>query len=191
MYSSPVDLAIMLKANTDLFEFVYGDVLEDGEGVALFMTAPELRYKLSFETLVHLTLEKKGIELLYGMDLEDKSHASIPWQKLVTNKDNLLKFLRSKKEPDLFLTAPAGVHILGQRFEEMGFVDLPEHPQLVSNALLGRQNFLYHRATVKSVTSDRGFSIGRAQRDLVYEPRYDLPEGIRETVAWYRENGYL
>ncbi len=120
VYRSPVDLAIMLKANTDLFEHVYGDLLKDGEGVALFMAAPELRSKLSFVAFVDLTLDKKGIELLYGMDLEDKSQAGTPWQKLTTNKENLLKFLKSKKEPKLFFTAPAGVHILGQKFEGMG-----------------------------------------------------------------------
>jgi dihydroflavonol-4-reductase len=59
------------------------------------------------------------------------------------------------------------------------------------NALVGRENFLYRRETVKSVTSDRAFSIGRARRDLGYEPKYDLPEGMAETVAWYKENGYL
>lgn len=59
------------------------------------------------------------------------------------------------------------------------------------NLLIGRENFLYRRETVESVTSDRAFSIDRARRDLGYEPVYDLPEGMAETVAWYRENGYL
>ena len=58
-------------------------------------------------------------------------------------------------------------------------------------ALIGRENFLYRRETVESVTSDRAFLIDRARRDLGYEPKYDLPEGMAETVAWYRENGYL
>ncbi|OPX57493.1 MAG: short chain dehydrogenase [Methanomassiliicoccales archaeon PtaB.Bin215] len=57
--------------------------------------------------------------------------------------------------------------------------------------LIGRENFLYRRETVESVTSDRAFKIDRARRDLGYEPVYDLPEGMAETVAWYRENGYL
>ena len=120
IYRSPLDLALMLKANTDLFEYVYGDVLKDGEGVALFMAAPELRFKLSFVAFVHMTLENKGIELLYGMDLENKDQAGTPWQKLTPNKENLLKFLKSKKEPKLFFTAPAGVHLLGKKFDEMG-----------------------------------------------------------------------
>jgi len=59
------------------------------------------------------------------------------------------------------------------------------------NALIGRENFLYRRETVDSVTSDRAFLIDRARRDLGYEPVYDLPEGMAETVAWYQENGYL
>ncbi len=59
------------------------------------------------------------------------------------------------------------------------------------NLLIGRENFLYRRETVNSVTSDRAFKIDRARRDLGYEPEYDLPEGRAETVAWYRENGYL
>ncbi len=59
------------------------------------------------------------------------------------------------------------------------------------NLLIGRENFLYRRETVNSVTSDRAFKIDRARRDLGYEPMYDLPEGMAETVAWYRDNGYL
>jgi len=59
------------------------------------------------------------------------------------------------------------------------------------SSLIGRENFLYRRETVESVTSDRAFVIDRARRDLGYEPVYDLPEGMAETVAWYRENGYL
>jgi phenylacetate-CoA ligase len=90
--------------------------------VALFMAAPELRFKLSFVAFVHMTLENKGIELLYGMDLENKDQAGTPWQKLTPNKENLLKFLKSKKEPKLFFTAPAGVHLLGKKFDEMGFL---------------------------------------------------------------------
>lgn len=58
-------------------------------------------------------------------------------------------------------------------------------------ALIGKENFLYRRETVRSVTSDRAFSIEKARRELDYEPVYDLPEGMAETVAWYRENGYL
>jgi len=59
------------------------------------------------------------------------------------------------------------------------------------SALIGRENFLYRRETVESVTSDRAFSIDRAREELGYEPEYDLPRGMAETVAWYKDNGYL
>jgi len=57
--------------------------------------------------------------------------------------------------------------------------------------LIGKENRLYRRETVESVTSDRAFRIDRARRDLGYEPVYDLPERMAETLARYRENGYL
>lgn len=38
---------------------------------------------------------------------------------------------------------------------------------------------------------DRAFSIDKARRELGYEPRIGIREGLAETGAWYRENGYL
>ncbi len=38
---------------------------------------------------------------------------------------------------------------------------------------------------------DRAFRIDKARRDLGYEPRVGIREGLEETAAWYRENGYL
>jgi len=122
IYRSPIDLAIMIKANTVLFEHVYGSTLSEGKGIALFMAAPELRYKLSFVAFVHLTLECKNIELLYGMNLVEGEKPGTQWQKLVPNKENLLKFLKSKTEPKLLFTAPAGVFMLAQRFDQMNLL---------------------------------------------------------------------
>ncbi|MDH3638632.1 MAG: oxidoreductase, partial [Gammaproteobacteria bacterium] len=48
-----------------------------------------------------------------------------------------------------------------------------------------------HRRRVKFFKNNRAFSIAKAQARLGYEPRVDLLEGMRKTVAWYRENGYL
>ncbi|MEM4616938.1 MAG: hypothetical protein QXY19_08045 [Archaeoglobaceae archaeon] len=118
IYRSPLDLAIMIKANTDLFEYVYGDVLEEGKGVALFLASPELRDRLSFVAFVDLTLENKKIPLFYGMKLIDGSGSA--WQKLEPDRENILKFLKSKEDPKLFFTAPAGVYLLSQRFQNMG-----------------------------------------------------------------------
>ncbi len=35
------------------------------------------------------------------------------------------------------------------------------------------------------------FDISKAQRELGYTPVVSLPEGIRETVEWYRKNGWM
>ncbi len=119
LYRSPLDLAIMVKANALLFEYVYGDVLEQGKGLALFMAAPELRHRLSFVAFVELALESKGIELIYGMDLLEGMEGDKPWQKLEPNRKRIMRFLKSKAEPKLFFTAPAGVYMLAKRNEEL------------------------------------------------------------------------
>lgn len=119
LYRSPLDLAIMVKANALLFEYVYGDVLDQGKGVALFMAAPELRYRLSFVAFVELALESKGIELIYGMDLQEGMEGDKPWQKLEPNRKRIMRFLKSKAEPKLFFTAPAGVYMLAKRMETL------------------------------------------------------------------------
>ncbi len=122
IYRSPLDLAIMIKANTDLFEYVYGDVLEQGKGIALFMAAPELRYKLSFVAFVDLTLDNKNIPLLYGMNLVRNKDGTTDWQRLELNKENVVKFLKSREEPKLFFTAPAGVYLMADKFDKMNFL---------------------------------------------------------------------
>jgi len=111
----------MVQANTALFEHVYGGMLEPGKGIALFMAAPELRYRLSFVAFVALTLESKGIDLLYGMDLEEGRDGDKPWTKLTPNTSNIIRFLKSKAEPKLFFTAPAGVHLLTKKMDDLSW----------------------------------------------------------------------
>ncbi|WEU40438.1 MAG: NAD-dependent epimerase/dehydratase family protein [Candidatus Odinarchaeum yellowstonii] len=59
------------------------------------------------------------------------------------------------------------------------------------NKLFGKENFLYHTSTVDSVCSDRAYSIEKARRELGYRPKYDLKTGLKETIEWYIENGYI
>jgi phenylacetate-CoA ligase len=120
IYRSPLDLDIMLKANTDLFEYVYGDTLTQGEGTALFMAAPELRDKLYFIASVHMTLENKGLDLIYGMDMAQSTDPSKPWLQLQPNKDNIKRFLSCKDGPKLFFANPGGVHLMNEKFATMG-----------------------------------------------------------------------
>ncbi len=120
VYRSPLDLDIMMKANTDIFEYVYGDYLEEGKGTALFMAAPELQDRLYFIASVYLALENKGLDLIYGMDMKQTDDNVSLWQKLVPNKENIVKFLKIKEGPKLFFTAPAGMYLMSQKFETMG-----------------------------------------------------------------------
>jgi nucleoside-diphosphate-sugar epimerase len=47
------------------------------------------------------------------------------------------------------------------------------------------------RAQVKFFTENRAFSIEKAQSELGYSPNPDLRDGVRQTVHWYRDKGYL
>jgi dihydroflavonol-4-reductase len=47
------------------------------------------------------------------------------------------------------------------------------------------------RSAVNFFTETRAFSTTRAQADLGYQARVPLVEGVRRTVAWYREQGLL
>ncbi len=59
------------------------------------------------------------------------------------------------------------------------------------NRISGRESFMWHVSTVDSVTSDRCYSPEKARRDLGFAAQYDLRAGLRESVEWYRANGYL
>ena len=48
-----------------------------------------------------------------------------------------------------------------------------------------------HRRRVDFFTKSRAFDISRARRELGYEPRVGLREGIRRTLGWYRDAGWL
>ncbi len=47
------------------------------------------------------------------------------------------------------------------------------------------------RTGVAFFSEDRRFSWQKAHDELDYTPEYDLPTGVRETVAWYREQKLL
>jgi dihydroflavonol-4-reductase len=48
-----------------------------------------------------------------------------------------------------------------------------------------------HRRRVAFFVKHRAFSIERARRELGYEPKVPLEEGVRRTAAWYFEAGHL
>ena len=48
-----------------------------------------------------------------------------------------------------------------------------------------------YRRRVDFFTKSRAFDISRARTELGYEPRIDLRQGIRRTLLWYRQHGWL
>lgn len=64
-------------------------------------------------------------------------------------------------------------------------------PVELFNRLRGRVVFTWKTSTVNDLTSDRAYSIRKAVRELGFKPKYDLKTGLRETIEWYRENGYI
>jgi len=132
VYRSFLELAMMTRANTLLFEYVYGNVLREGAGLALFLAARELRNRLNFVAFVDLALQGKKIKLLYGMDLVKEVSGGSQWQRLVPNKKSITEFLKSREEPKLLFTAPAGVHLLTKQFEGMSLLK-----RLASKFLIG------------------------------------------------------
>jgi dihydroflavonol-4-reductase len=55
---------------------------------------------------------------------------------------------------------------------------------------LGIEPPLYRRR-VDFYTKSRAFDTARARREIGYAPHVGLSEGIRRTLAWYREHGWL
>lgn len=47
------------------------------------------------------------------------------------------------------------------------------------------------RSAVDFFSTSYRFSWAKAERELGYRPHTALPDGLRQTVAWYRQNGYL
>ncbi len=48
-----------------------------------------------------------------------------------------------------------------------------------------------YRRRVDFYTKSRAFDTSRARQELGYAPRVELADGIRRTIAWYREQGLL
>jgi nucleoside-diphosphate-sugar epimerase len=56
--------------------------------------------------------------------------------------------------------------------------------------LFGKSPFIT-RKNIESTLADRIFSIEKARRELGFNPSIDLKKGLKDTVLWYRENGWI
>ena len=64
-------------------------------------------------------------------------------------------------------------------------------PVQAINAIRGKQNFIWRVQTMDTFKVDRWYSIEKVRRELGYSPRNKLEEGLRQTVRWYEQNGYI
>jgi nucleoside-diphosphate-sugar epimerase len=55
---------------------------------------------------------------------------------------------------------------------------------------IGIEPPLHHRR-VDFFVKDRAFTAAKAERELGFQPRVDLLQGLEHTERWYRERGYL
>jgi nucleoside-diphosphate-sugar epimerase len=84
--------------------------------------------------------------------------------------------------------------------EELG-VNIPSirSPQFPFRAWYDLATFIYiHSGFVLARThiyelflEDRVLDITKAQKELGYDPKVSMREGIQQAVRWYRENGYI
>lgn len=56
--------------------------------------------------------------------------------------------------------------------------------------LIGKEPVIYP-SRVKTMVLNYAYSVKKAEKDFGYNPKYDLQRGIKETFAWYKNNGYL
>jgi nucleoside-diphosphate-sugar epimerase len=47
------------------------------------------------------------------------------------------------------------------------------------------------KKNIESTLADRVFSIDKARKELGFAPQVNLEEGLRETILWYRKNGWV
>ncbi len=59
------------------------------------------------------------------------------------------------------------------------------------NWLRRKPSFIWRIDSMDVFRVDRSYSIQRAQKELGYEPKHSLTDGLKETVDWYRANGYV
>ena len=74
---------------------------------------------------------------------------------------------------------------------------VPEWAALASGALIEKIFTLVGKAppvsrkNIESTLADRIFSVEKAVRELGFDPKIDPAQGLRETVQWYKEKGWV
>lgn len=138
---------------------------------------PRIGNRLKLTPLIHVDDAVDGLLLAMEKGKQGETY-------LITNKnsepfDKILKIIQETLNISCItvpvpewaaLTAASGIESLCNLFGK---------PPLVT------------RKNIESTLADRVFSIEKAQRDLGFNPSVDPERGLRDTVQWYRENGWV
>jgi dihydroflavonol-4-reductase len=88
----------------------------------------------------------------------------------------IIKHALDSKKPDIYVPEWAAL-ILAIFIEKLFFL-------FGKNPPVSRKN-------IESTLADRVFSIEKAIRELDFNPKIDPAIGLRETILWYKENGWI
>lgn len=138
---------------------------------------PKIGNRSKLTPLIHVDDAVKGLILAMEKGRPGDTY-------LVTNKnsepfDKILKIISKALEIRCFtvpvpewaaLGAASGIESLCNMFGKSPFVT---------------------RKNIESTLADRVFSIEKAQKELGFNPSIDPEKGLRDTVLWYREQGWI
>ncbi|MFQ6089331.1 MAG: NAD-dependent epimerase/dehydratase family protein [Candidatus Methanofastidiosia archaeon] len=58
----------------------------------------------------------------------------------------------------------------------------------LKNLMRRNRDLIFTRSRIKSLCRDRNFNISKVKRELGFEPKYSLKEGLRRGIGWYKKN---
>lgn len=138
---------------------------------------PKIGHRPKLTPLIHVTDAVQGILLA----LERGTPGEI---YLITNPhsepfDRIRQILQEALGIRRFpLYVPEGIALLAASVIEKSFSFAGKTPPVA-------------RKNIESTLADRVFSIEKATRELGFTPRVDPVIGLKETVAWYRQQGWV
>ena len=115
-----------------------------------------------------LAADKGGIGDVYLIT----NHSSLPFDDIRKILQNALEITR------LPLYIPEWAALAAASLMEKVFPILGKVPPVA-------------RKNIESTLADRVFSTDKAQREIGFNPQVDPTAGLKETVEWYKEQGWL
>jgi nucleoside-diphosphate-sugar epimerase len=163
-------------------EFVYGP--RDMHVLGLFRAVKNNRFPIigKGDSLLHPTYVDdfvRGIFLCLNNPIAFGKTYLITGDRAVSVKDLSASMAKAMNTPMPHIRIPIWIALAGARVCES------------LAKIIGNTEPVLTNARVKFFTENRAFTFAKAQQELGYAPEVSLDEGIRRTVAWYREKGLL